>query len=122
MQLPLIIRSLVARASGRSSVWPRVSDNFLRKNPRCAVCGQKATVAHHIVPVHIDKSKELDTDNLMPFCGTRCHLPWGHLFSWRAYNPHAVGDAAEMRWNVEHRPLSEKERVEGLMRMLQDED
>lgn len=76
----------------RSSQWRRVRMEFLAGKV-CAVChGTKKLEAHHIIPVHVDPSRELDPTNLIPLCeGNRvvnCHLTFGHLLSYRRYNAH----------------------------------
>lgn len=47
---------------------------------------------HHVVPFHVDPSRELDPSNLMTLCeakkyGINCHLLVGHLGNWRRWNP-----------------------------------
>jgi len=83
--------------AARSSKWRTVRNNFLEKNPCCAVCGSKENlIAHHIIPVHVDKSKELDEDNLMPLCQNKtmnCHFIFGHLLNWTKSNPDVIKDS-----------------------------
>ncbi len=104
----LIILSFVCSVFGaRSSQWPKVRAEFLKTHPRCAVCGStKKLEVHHIIPVHIDASKELDPNNLITLCeskkyGVNCHLWFGHLGSYRRYNPFVARDANE--WNIKLR-------------------
>lgn len=81
----------------RSSKWKKVRVEFLSKNPKCAICGsEKDVVPHHIVPVHLDPSKELDQDNLVTLCENKtfnCHFFFGHLKNWTKYNLNILEDA-----------------------------
>lgn len=83
--------------AARSSKWRTVRNNFLEKNPYCAVCrSNQNLIAHHIIPVHIDKSKELDENNLMTLCQNKtmnCHFIFGHLLNWTKSNPEVVKDS-----------------------------
>ena len=82
--------------ASRSSKWPAVRRNFIKSNPYCAACGTTRELeVHHIIPFHLDASRELDTANLMTLCQD-CHLYIGHLKDWQSYNPHAPADAAMM--------------------------
>ena len=82
--------------AARSPKWSAVRRAFVRANPHCAACGTtKELEVHHIIPFHIDASRELDTANLMTLCND-CHLYIGHLKDWTSYNPHAPADAALM--------------------------
>lgn len=85
----------------RSPEWKRLREDHLRRNPRCAVCGNsKNVVPHHIVPFHIDASKELDPLNLISLCEGdtfNCHLFFGHLRNWTRHNSDVVNDAK--MWN-----------------------
>ena len=81
----------------RSSHWRRVRKESLGEKPRCAVCGgKKGLSVHHKVPFHIDKTKELDLDNLITLCDWRannCHRIFGHLLSFYSYNDNVAEDA-----------------------------
>jgi 5-methylcytosine-specific restriction protein A len=82
--------------SPRSSKWKVLRDDHIRKNPTCAVCGSKKVVPHHIIPYHVDPSKEMDPTNLISLCEGEtfnCHLFFGHLRNWSSYNPEVVEDA-----------------------------
>lgn len=87
--------------AARSSRWHKVRNDFLKLHNTCAVCGsEKNLVVHHIVPVHIDKSRELDETNLMPLCQNKtmnCHFIFGHLLNWTKSNPNVVEDSRV--WN-----------------------
>lgn len=68
----------------RSPEWPKVRKAFLAKHSVCGVCGKnKKLEAHHIIPFHIDRRKELDPKNLYPLCegnkDINCHLMFGHF-------------------------------------------
>lgn len=74
----------------RSSHWDDVRDSYLTINAQCEACGSsKSLQVHHIVPFHVDPSKELDLSNLLTLCMDEhdCHLAIGHGGSFRHYNP-----------------------------------
>lgn len=80
-----------AHSHPRSSQWPAVRIAHLKVEPACAFCGRTEDLqVHHVVPFHIDPSKELDPGNLITLCGHgghNCHLVWGHLGSYERSNP-----------------------------------
>lgn len=88
-----------------SSGWSLVRAQFLASHRHCAACGSVATVVHHIVPVHVDATVELEYANLIPFC-PRCHLFVGHLGDWRSWNTNCVSDAIYWRTKIESRPYA----------------
>ena len=92
----------------RSPKWPALRDAHLRRFPACAVCGSRVSVVpHHIIPVHLDSSQELDPENLLSLCEgatVNCHLLFGHCRSWSSYNPNVVFDAATWREKIRGRP------------------
>lgn len=92
-------------AEQRSSKWPKVRDAHLKIDPVCNVCGRKDDLnVHHIIPFHIDRSKELDLNNLITLCnGNNCHFTFGHLFNWQNYNPSVVQDTKLFKKKVEER-------------------
>lgn len=83
--------------SARDSGWRKTRMKHIETNPRCAVCGSESNVSvHHIIPVHVDGSKELCEDNLITLCQNRtmnCHFIFGHLLNWTKSNPSVVEDA-----------------------------
>ena len=83
----------------RSGLWRSVRSEHLRNNPECAVCGRRTNlVPHHVVPVHMDPSRELDPENLITLCegpSFNCHLFFGHLRNWSSFNPKVRKDAEE---------------------------
>jgi len=84
----------------RSSVWGMVRDAHLEENPTCEACGgvDKLQV-HHVIPVHLDPSSELDYNNLITLCMgiNECHLRIGHDGSWLRHNPFVHTDCLEFR-------------------------
>lgn len=103
----------VVGSKSRHPQWPKVSKEFVRKNPECAVCGQRDQVqAHHVIPFSQDATgdedgdgivNELDEDNLIPLCVTgpghmNCHLIFGHLGNFQSKgNPNVREDAKRVR-------------------------
>ena len=84
----------------RSKLWPALRKKWIKVNPTCAACGKSVSLAvHHIIPLHIDRTKELDETNLITLCenvhSTFCHYTIGHLgISWWKYDQNVVEDAA----------------------------
>lgn len=79
----------------RSTDWPRLHAQWLKDHPTCAACGGKKGVeVHHKVPVHVDRTQELDPKNLITLCevpkngnaADTCHLQIGHLGNWFNWN------------------------------------
>lgn len=88
--------------------WRLVRDAYLAIHPCCAVCGSRVNVrAHHITPVHVDPSLELDIGNLITLCegdAVNCHLLFGHRLDWRSWNPMVVDQAREWAAYIKRRP------------------
>lgn len=96
----------------RSGKWAKVRNSFLEKNGSCAACGTtKDLTVHHIVPVAVDESRELDVTNLIPLCrsASNCHFVFGHLHSFTCWNPNVVNDCAEHLAKVRARPCQRKD-------------
>lgn len=55
-----------------SSEWRKRRAMFLKKYPRCFICGAPATIADHIIPHRGDLTLFYDDNNLQPMC-QRCH-------------------------------------------------
>lgn len=99
----LFRRNLLGGVS-RSSRWSTVRKEFLRKNPTCAVCGVKKHLeVHHIIPYHLDKDLELLESNFIALC-RRDHLLFGHLGSFRSFNPMVKINSADMYYKIQNRP------------------
>jgi hypothetical protein len=82
----------------RSSQWPKVRAEHLRKHPTCAACGSVEDLnVHHLQPFHLDPSLELYPPNLLTVCREHhfyvCHDPDGPWEpgrpNWSAVNPKA---------------------------------
>lgn len=102
------ILGVVSLGSPRSGMWRKVREEHLRNNPECAVCGRrKNLVPHHVVPVHVDPSLELEPHNLITLCegpSFNCHLFFGHLRDWSSFNPEVRKDAEAWRRRLESKP------------------
>ena len=91
--------------SPRSSAWPKVRDAHLERKHCCAACGRRDRLdVHHITPVFVDPSKELEPDNLITLCRATCHFLIGHLGYWKSYNKDVKQDAAALLEKIRNRP------------------
>ena len=86
----------------RSVHWPALRLRHLKKEPLCQYClTDKDLQVHHIIPVMVDRSRELDEENLITLCELRgpkgCHLRIGHHGHWRTYNPDVRADCRNNR-------------------------
>lgn len=85
--------------SKRSGQWPTVRKHYLAVHPTCEACGARTDLnVHHVMPFHLDPSKELDPANLITLC-RGCHLRIGHAcdsdgrVNWSCSNPNVREDA-----------------------------
>lgn len=86
----------------RSSRWPRVREEAIRRTPYCIACGRsKDLEAHHIRPFHLQPELELDLDNICVLCADPCHLVHGHLMSWQRHNPEVIEHCRRYREALE---------------------
>jgi len=93
----------------RSYKWRSVRNCYLKQNPHCAACGKdKKLQVHHIVPVSVDPSLELDYNNLITLCASPCHLLFGHLNDYRSYNKDVKKDCAYFLHKIRTRPKWKK--------------
>jgi 5-methylcytosine-specific restriction endonuclease McrA len=82
------------REAYRSPKWKSIRNEHLKIYPNCMACGSKKNPeVHHIIPVHIDSDKELDSNNLITLCDKYCHFIFGHLMNWKSWNPDIVSDS-----------------------------
>ena len=94
------------RACGvtRSPQWGKVRRAWLLAHDRCACCSTKNDLeVHHIVPVHVDPTRELDGTNLVTLC-RRCHLFVGHLGDWESWNVQVLEHAQVWSRYIAARP------------------
>ena len=92
----------------RSGRWRSVRAAHLEKQPVCQVCGgDKMLNVHHIIPFHLDMSKECEPENLITLCEgshhINCHLLFGHLGDWHCTNTDVVHDAETWREKLSNR-------------------
>lgn len=92
----------------RSSHWDKIRKQFISKNGgRCAACGSiKNLNVHHIKPFHLYPLLELDESNLIVLCENKslsCHLAFGHLLNWTAWNPDVIEDARHYSLSVSNK-------------------
>lgn len=120
----------------RSPQWPKVRKAWLKANPECRACGSTAKVqVHHIVPFHLDESKELDENNFISLCEVpknmfhrilvalrirkalhpddqgNHHLNIGHKGNFKGSNPNVINDADEHRKRLYSEPLPETDNL-----------
>ena len=84
-----LIREHVVKRLTRSNGWGKTRREHLKKNPTCIVCGtKKAPSVHHAIPFKEVPELELEPSNLVTLCRKfKHHFTFGHLMSWRRYNP-----------------------------------
>lgn len=107
-----LFRGLVSfQSSDRSPRWAALRKEWLKEHPECAACGGTDDVTpHHKIPVHVDRSRELDKSNLISLCEKHgCHFAIGHCFDWKAYNPHVWADSNWMFLRVLKRQYKEQD-------------
>lgn len=94
----------------RSPEWSKLRNQFLKEFPQCNACGSKKYLeVHHIIPVHLNPSLELQEHNLITLCeskGFNCHFFHGHSLSWVAYNPNVIDDSKLMTERIKNRLYS----------------
>jgi len=98
-----------AYGNKRSPQWPEARKKWLKAHPTCAVCGSKDHLeVHHIMPFHLDPSKELDPKNFITLCESKSHndhLIFGHLLDFKSLNPNVVTDSKTYLGEVSHRKI-----------------
>ena len=103
----LFSRDYILFGAFRSPLWKKVRDNFLEKNPYCAICLKTEELSvHHKFPFAKFPSLELEISNLVTLCessGMNCHITFGHLGSWKNYNPAIETDIIVWRDKIKNR-------------------
>lgn len=88
----------------RSSQWKKIRAQHLIKESACVACGRNRELeVHHIVPVSVDPSRELDENNLITLCADPCHRVFGHFLSYHCYNKNVREMAEYYRWRMQRR-------------------
>lgn len=99
-----LFRSKV-RYAVRSSKWKNIREKHLSEHPSCAACGRSLKVeVHHIEPVHLQPSKELDPTNLITLCDSPCHIVFGHLMDYKSWNTNVIEDCKRYKYQIDNRP------------------
>lgn len=94
--------------SNRAGRWSSFRKAFLVKHPKCEACDtSKSLSVHHIVPVSVDSSKELEEGNCITLCKT-CHFVFGHLHLYTSWNVDVRKDCAAHLEKVRSRPCHQK--------------
>lgn len=94
------------RYAVRSPSWSAVRKKHIEKQPCCQACGScKRPEVHHIIPVHVDPSKELDPNNLITLCDKYCHFIFGHLMNYKSWNDNVVEDSRVYYKKVINKPF-----------------
>lgn len=113
MQLSLVAEPAKPIFAARSGHWSTVRNQHLEKQPTCAVCGgDKDLQVHHIKPYHLHPELELEPTNLITLCEpskiihVNCHLLFGHLGNWHAFNTRMIEMAAEFLQQLKHRTIN----------------
>jgi hypothetical protein len=92
----------------RAPGWSALRRRWVKEHGACAYCGITSQLAvHHIVPLHIDKTRELDETNLITLCERKerfCHYVYGHLYDWWKFNPTVAEDAAAWSAKIQNAP------------------
>jgi hypothetical protein len=103
--LPLWLRPrYILEARARSSQWKKVRAQHLLKESACVACGRVHDLeVHHIIPVSVDPTLELDENNLITLCASPCHRVFGHFLSYHCYNKHVREMAEYYRWRLKNR-------------------
>lgn len=91
----------------RSPEWPTVRKAHLLRDPVCNICGgTKKLNVHHVLPFHVDKTLELNPDNLITLCdgagNGNHHLIFGHFGNYATkWNPQIRTEAPFWRKRFE---------------------
>lgn len=88
----------------RSYKWKKLRIKHLEQENSCRACSSvKNLHVHHIVPVHVDSSKEFEETNLITLCKT-CHFVFGHLMDWNSWNQDVIKDSEVYNNKVLNKP------------------
>lgn len=95
--------------ASRSSRWPAVRKEYLKKHPVCEATGSNKNLSvHHIKPFNYNPELELDHNNLITlsedFGGSNIHLLLGHLGVFTSHNINIRQDAKQLLNKINTRP------------------
>lgn len=103
-----VVAGKIPFGSKRSDKWAETRKAHLLKEPFCQCCGTEEHLqVHHKEPFHLKPELELDLNNLITLCekpGRFCHIIFGHLRSFKSYNPNVVEDVKNFSEKVKNRP------------------
>ncbi len=99
-----------AAAGERSGRWHTVRGAYIAEHSTCEACGGKGSPeaplqVHHVLSYELYPERELDPENLITLC-PRCHLVFGHLGDFKAFNPLVREAAARHLAEVKSRPYT----------------
>lgn len=95
------------RFATRSPKWSSVRKSHLDSQNSCQFCGNSKNLeVHHIVPVHVDPTLELEKSNLITLCDKNCHLLIGHLMNYKSWNPNVIQECDIMQEKIKNRRYS----------------
>ena len=97
------IEKLALATFTRNREWEVLKRRFLKLHPNCEVCGARFPEVHHILPYHLFPEFEIDESNLITLCPEH-HLLFGHLMSFKSYNPNVVEDVQIYKEKIHARP------------------
>jgi len=99
-----LIREQIIKRFTRAPGWSKARKNYLKLHPKCELCGgTKGLEVHHVIPFKESPDLELDPNNFQTLCRPkRCHIFFGHLGSWRKFNPTVKEDVIAWRAKIKH--------------------
>ena len=100
----------------RSSNWPTIRKQHIKKHPFCIACNStKNLEVHHVKPYQLYPELELDPSNLVTLCKTH-HLVFGHLTDYHSWNEAVVEDSNWYLQKVKNKPKVPAEKPKELYR------
>jgi 5-methylcytosine-specific restriction endonuclease McrA len=100
----------------RSSDWPTIRKEHVKKHPFCIACGTTRNIeVHHVKPYQIHPELELEPTNLVSLCKTH-HLVFGHLTDYHSWNENVVEDSNWYLQKVKNKPKAPDNKPKELYR------
>ncbi len=95
--------SVYSALTKRNPKWWGVRTTHITVYNKCKVCStQKSLDVHHIIPVSVDPSLELNFDNLVTLCRHH-HFYIGHKGNWNDFNINVEEDCNQLKEIYERR-------------------